>query len=125
LAGHLVGYEAALAIDAQARGLREIRAAVEGVVASGEVPPEHLLIRLAPQVGAGVRAFQDGLRHGAYNGALEAGTAVELASVLRYATRALPLELYELDHGRVGTPDGVVGDLAAAPPPAVAGLTRA
>ncbi|HEV7865555.1 MAG TPA: SIS domain-containing protein, partial [Acidimicrobiia bacterium] len=124
MAGHLFGYEAALAIDAQARGLREIRAAVEDVVGDGDGPPEHLLIRLAPRVASGVRAFQEGLRGGAYNGALEAGTAVELASVLRYATRALPLELYELDHGRVGTPGVVVEDLAAALTRAIDELTR-
>jgi glucosamine--fructose-6-phosphate aminotransferase (isomerizing) len=124
MAGHLFGYEAALAIDAQARGLREIRAAVEDVVGDGDGPPEHLLIRLAPRMAVGARAFQDGLRQGAYNGALEAGTAVELASVLRYATRALPLELYELDHGRVGTPGVVVEDLAAALTRAIDELTR-
>jgi glucosamine--fructose-6-phosphate aminotransferase (isomerizing) len=124
MAGHLFGYEAALAIDAQARGLREIRAAVEEVAGDGEAPPEHLLIRLAPRLAAGARAFQEGLRHGAYNGALEAGTAVELASVLRYATRALPLELYELDHGRIGTPGVVVEDLAAALTRAIDELTR-
>jgi glucosamine--fructose-6-phosphate aminotransferase (isomerizing) len=124
MAGHLFGYEAALAIDAQARSLREIRAAVEDVTAEGEVPPEHLLIRLAPRMTAGARAFQEGLRSGAYNGALEAGTAVELASVLRYATRALPLELYELDHGRVGTPGVVIEDLAAALTRAIDELTR-
>ena len=124
MAGHLFGYEAALAIDAQARGLREIRAAVEDVAGDADGPAEHLLIRLAPRVSAGVRAFQEGLRAGAYNGALEAGTAVELASVLRYATRALPLELYELDHGRVGTPGVVVEDLAAALTRAIDELTR-
>ena len=124
MAGHLFGYEAALAIDAQARSLREIRAAVEDVAAEGEGPPEHLLIRLAPRMAAGARAFQEGVRAGAYNGALEAGTAVELASVLRYATRALPLELYELDHGRVGTPGVVVEDLAAALTRAIDELTR-
>jgi glucosamine--fructose-6-phosphate aminotransferase (isomerizing) len=97
---------------------------VEDVTAEGEGPPEHLLIRLAPRVTAGARAFQEGLRSGAYNGALEAGTAVELASVLRYATRALPLELYELDHGRVGTPGVVVEDLAAALTRAIDELTR-
>ncbi|MEW6476067.1 MAG: SIS domain-containing protein [Actinomycetota bacterium] len=124
MAGHLFGYEAALAIDAQARGLREIRAALEDVVADAEGPAEHLLVRLAPRVAAGARAFQEGLRAGHYNGALEAGTAVELASVLRYATRALPLELYELDHGRIGTPGVVVEDLAAALTRAIDELTR-
>ncbi|HZI37616.1 MAG TPA: SIS domain-containing protein, partial [Acidimicrobiia bacterium] len=124
MAGHLFGYEAALAIDAQARSLREIRAVVEDVAGEGEGPPEHLLIRLAPRVTAGARSFQEGLRSGSYNGALEAGTAVELASVLRYATRALPLELYELDHGRVGTPGVVIEDLAAALTRAIDELTR-
>jgi len=124
MAGHLFGYEAALAIDAQARGLREIRAAVEDVVVGSDGPPEHLLVRLAPRMATGARAFLDGLRNGAYNGALEAGTAVQLASVLRYATRALPLELYELDHGRVGTPGVVVEDLAAALTRAIDELTR-
>src|SRR5581483_6240984 len=124
MAGHLFGYEAALAIDAQARGLREIRAAVEDVAGDSDGPAEHLLIRLAPRMSAGARAFQEGLRAGTYNGALEAGTAVELASVLRYATRALPLELYELDHGRVGTPAVVVEDLAAALTKAIDELTR-
>jgi glucosamine--fructose-6-phosphate aminotransferase (isomerizing) len=124
MAGHLFGYEAALAIDAQARGLREIRAAVEDVVAESDGPPEHLLVRLAPRMAAGARAFLAGVRDGDYNGALEAGTAVQLASVLRYATRALPLELYELDHGRVGTPGVVVEDLAAALTRAIDELTR-
>jgi glucosamine--fructose-6-phosphate aminotransferase (isomerizing) len=124
MAGHLFGYEAALAIDAQARGLREIRAAVEDVVADGDGPPEHLMIRLAPRMAVGARTFQEGLRQGSYNGALEAGTAVELASLLRYATRVLPLELYELDHGRVGTPGVVVEDLVAALTRAIDELTR-
>jgi glucosamine--fructose-6-phosphate aminotransferase (isomerizing) len=75
-------------------------------------------------VAAGARAFQESLRAGAYNGSLEAATAVELVSVLRYATRALPLELYELDHGRVGTPGVVVEDLAAALTRAIDELTR-
>jgi len=44
--------------------------------------------------------------------------------VLHYATRALPLELYELDHGRVGTPGVVLEDLAAALTRAIDELTR-
>ncbi|MGH9022388.1 MAG: SIS domain-containing protein [Acidimicrobiia bacterium] len=124
MAGHLFGYEAALAIDALARGLRQVRAAVEEVVGDGSGPTEHLLVRLAPRIASGARSFQEGLREGAYNGALEAGTAVDLASVLRYATRALPIELYELDHGRVGTPGVVVEDLVIALTRAIDELTR-
>ena len=44
--------------------------------------------------------------------------------MLRYATRALPLELYELDHGRVGTPGAVVEDLVTALTRAIDELTR-
>ncbi|HLF40560.1 MAG TPA: glucosamine-6-phosphate synthase, partial [Acidimicrobiia bacterium] len=123
MAGHLFGYEAALAIDAQARGLRELRAVVEQVLTAGE-PQEHLLVRLAPQLRPGAAAFVEGLRDGTYNGSLEAGTAVQLASVLRYATRTVPLELYELDHGQVGTPGAVVEDLLAALTKAIDELTR-
>ncbi len=35
MVGHLFGYEAALAIDAQARPLREARAAIDDAVAFG------------------------------------------------------------------------------------------
>ena len=45
VAGHLFGYEAALAIDASARPLREIRAAIEPVVSTSN-DPDGLLDRL-------------------------------------------------------------------------------
>src|SRR5204863_6928679 len=43
MAGHLFGYEAALAIDAQARPLREVRAAIEEVASSASVHLDPLL----------------------------------------------------------------------------------
>ena len=39
-----------------------------------------------------------------YDGHLEASTAVRLASLLRYATGIMPLDAYQLEHGKVGTP---------------------
>jgi glucosamine--fructose-6-phosphate aminotransferase (isomerizing) len=122
MAGHLFGYEAALAIDAQARGLREMRAVVEEVVSDGA--GEDLVPVLGQRLAPAARAFQDELRRGGYNGALEAGTAVELTSVLRYTTGATPLEFYELDHGRVATPGVIVEDLLHTLTRAIDELTR-
>ena len=61
-----------------------------------------------------VARFLDDLRAGSYDGSLEASTAVRLASVLRYATGLIPLDAYQLDFGRVGTPAVVVQDLTDA-----------
>jgi glucosamine--fructose-6-phosphate aminotransferase (isomerizing) len=123
VAGHLFGYEAALAIDASARPLREIRAAIEPVVSASN-GPDGLLVRLADAIAQPARTFFDGLRDGAYDGSLEASTAARLASLLRYATGILHLDSYEIEHGKVGTPSGVVIDLISALTSAIDELTR-
>jgi len=123
--GHLFGYEAALAIDAQARGLREARGAVEDAIASPAVEDlDKLLADLRPTLEPIAARFHDGLRSGSYNGSLEAGTAVRLASMLRYATGLAPLDAYQVEHGRVGTPSVVIEDLTAALTAAIEELTR-
>ena len=123
--GHLFGYEAALAIDAQARPLREARGAIEEAVSGpGPIDADRLLIDLRPVFSASSDAFGDGLRSGAYDGHLEAGTAVRLSSMFRYATGLAPLEAYQSEHGRVGTPSGVIEDLTAALTGAIEELTR-
>jgi glucosamine--fructose-6-phosphate aminotransferase (isomerizing) len=123
MAGHLFGYEAALAIDAQARMLREARGVVEDVIASTR-EAEHVLgelrYRLEP---AGSRFFEQ-LRSGALNGHLEASTAVRLASLLRYALGMVPLESYEIEYGKLGSPAAVVEDLTAALTSGIEELTR-
>ncbi len=115
MAGHLFSYEAALAIDAQAHPLRGARAAIEGVLSSGpDVSPDDgddLLDRLGPALEPMAARFFDGLRTGDYDGQLEASTAVRLASQLRYALEILPLESYQVEHGKVGTPSVVIEDL--------------
>ena len=68
--------------------------------------------------------FFDGLRTGDYDGCLEAGTAVRLASLLRYATGVVPLDAYQIELGKVGTPSTVVEDLTAALTKAIEELTR-
>jgi glucosamine--fructose-6-phosphate aminotransferase (isomerizing) len=128
MAGHLFGYEAALAIDAQARPLREARAAIEAMVSEGAAEPPvgagDLLERLAPAIDRPAARFFDGLRSGEYDGHLEASTAVRLASSLRFALGAVPLDGYQLDHGRQGTPSVVVEDLITALTRAIEELTR-
>src|SRR5207247_2607529 len=66
----------------------------------------------------------DGIRSAAYDGHLEASTAMQITSVLRYARAQLPLEAYELDFGTIGTPGVVVDDLTAALTKGIDELTR-
>ena len=123
MAGHLFGYEAALAIDAQALPFRQARAAVEAV-ASSAASPDELLPALAARLDGPATRFLDGLRRGAYDGTLDAAAAVRLASVLRFAREQAPLEGYELEFGKVGTPSVVVQDLTDALTRAIEALTR-
>ena len=83
-----------------------------------------MLSRLSHELTSVARVFFDGLRSGSYDGDLEAGTAVQLASLLRYAIGGASLDLYEIDHGKVGTPSTVIEDLTAALTQAINELTR-
>jgi len=125
MAGHIFGYEAALSIDGQARPLRAARAAIEHAIE--KMPAGHedrLLDRLAAELEQAVQPFMRGLRDGSYNGNLEASTAVRLVSLLRYATGLLPLEGYEHETGKIGTPEALVSDLLDALNAGVDELTR-
>ena len=125
MAGHLFGYEAALAIDAQARPLREARAAIEDAV--GEVASadgDQLLRELRPALTTAATRFFDGLRSGIYDGNLEASTAVRLAASFRYALGIAPLDAYQAELGRIGTPAVVVDDLTTALTEGIEALTR-
>jgi glutamine---fructose-6-phosphate transaminase (isomerizing) len=125
MAGHVFGYEAALAIDSLAHPLRRARAAIEAMVASGGLSRgERLLTTLRPSVEPAARRFFDELRVGRYDGHLEASTAVRLATLFRYALGVVPLEAYQLDEGKVGTPAVVVDDLTAGLTRAIEELTR-
>jgi glucosamine--fructose-6-phosphate aminotransferase (isomerizing) len=125
VAGHLFGYEAALAVDASALPLREARMAIDSVLArDGAVGAPDLLQRLAPELERTATHFFAGLGTGGYDGNLEASTAVRLGSLLRYATGAVPLESYQVELGKVGTPSTVVEDLAASLSRAIDELTR-
>ena len=122
MAGHLFGYEAALAIDAQARPLREVRAAVEAVI--GGEDGLDVLEALAPLAVPPARTFLSGLRGGSYNGHLEASTAVRVANLLRHAMSDHGLEDYEAETGRVATPTAFLADLTDGLTKAIGELTR-
>jgi glutamine---fructose-6-phosphate transaminase (isomerizing) len=125
MVGHLFGYEAALAIDAQARPLREARAAIDTAIASG-LPDdgEALIDELRPVLTHTAARYFDGLRAGEYDGHLAASVAVRLASVWRFALGIVSLEAYQLEFGKVGTPGVVLEDLAVALGSAIDELTR-
>ncbi len=123
MVGHLFGYEAALAIDGSALPLREAREAIEhavGLGASGDV----VLDELHDALEGPARRFNDTLRTGAYDGVMEASTAVRLSSLLRDSLSDAPLETYQAESGKVGSPAVLVDDLAAALTRAIEELTR-
>lgn len=122
MAGHLFGYEAALAIDAQARPLREVRAAVEAAIDSRDAL--DALERLGPLAERPARQFLADLHSGAYDGHLEASTAVRVAGLLRHATNPNGLESYEAETGRVATPTAFLADLTDGLTLAIGELTR-
>jgi len=125
MVGHLFGYEAALAIDAQARPLREARAAIDSAIANGlSGDGESLLLSLRSTLAALAARFFDGLRSGEYDGHLEASSAVRLATVWRFALGTVPLEAYQVEYGKVGTPGVVLEDLVVALTECIDELTR-
>jgi glucosamine--fructose-6-phosphate aminotransferase (isomerizing) len=79
---------------------------------------------LRPALIAATVPFFEALRGGAYNGHLEASTAVRVSSLLRYAAGVLPVEGYELEYGKIGTPSAIVEDLVEALTAAIDELTR-
>jgi glucosamine--fructose-6-phosphate aminotransferase (isomerizing) len=126
MAGHVFGYEAALVIDALAEPLREARSAIEAATeTAAEIrDPLRLLERVRPVLRAPATRFNDGLRTGSFDGHLEPSTAVRIASLFRYATGVVPLDSYQIEHGKIGTPTEVLGDLMAALTTGIDKLTR-
>jgi glucosamine--fructose-6-phosphate aminotransferase (isomerizing) len=120
MVGHIFGYEAALAIDAQARTLRAVREAVEaGITRKGgfsRVDQESVQRAADP--------FVVGLREGRFDGNLSASTAVRLTGMLRYATGQAPLEGFEAETGKIGTPQAINDELLDALNEAIDELTR-
>lgn len=124
MAGHLFGYEAALAIDAQARPMREARSAIEQAAAHPQMSGEEALVSVESTLERTAASFFDLLRTGELNGHMEASTASRVASLLRFAIGSSPLEAYQIEYGKVGTPAVVLDDLAAALTLGIEELTR-
>jgi glucosamine--fructose-6-phosphate aminotransferase (isomerizing) len=123
MAGHLFGYEAALAIDASALPLREAREVIERAV-SEEATVDSVLTRLRDEIRPHAEQYVDGLRSNRYDGHLEASTAVHLAGLLRSVTSERAVEEYQTETGKVGSPSALVDDLVVALTRAIEELTR-
>ena len=123
MVGHLFGYEAALAIDALARPLRQTREVVERAVARGG-QGSVLLDKVHAEIGVPATRFFDLLATGTYDGNLEASTAVRVVGMLRTVMSANPLQSYQRDFGKIATPEALLDDLTAALTRAVDELTR-
>ena len=104
MVGHLFGYEAALAIDASARPLREAREAIEQAVADGPNGDAGGRPRCGPRSRRTRSASSTALRDHVYDGHLEASTAVRLVGLLRDLMSPNPVEQYAASSGKVGTP---------------------
>ena len=129
MVGHLFGYEAALAIDAQARPLREARAVIEAL-ASGPLgdPTVATSGEWLRRAGAGAEPGDGAVPRRVAAGQLQRpprgrdrGPA-GVAAALRH--RAMPLEGYELESGRSGRPRAVIADLLDALTAGIDELTR-
>ena len=127
MAGHVFGYEAALAIDALAAPMRDARSTIEAAtetVSPRADDPLRLLERVRAALRPHAARFFDWLRAGTYDGHLEPSTAVRIASLLRYATGITPLDLFQVEHGKIGTPGQVLADLMDALSTGIDKLTR-
>jgi glutamine---fructose-6-phosphate transaminase (isomerizing) len=123
MVGHLFGYEAALAIDASARPLREARELIERTL-DETFDGDDVLRRVRAGIGPMADRFHDGLRSGQYDGHLEASTAVKLTGVLRDFESDAPLEAYQRATGKIATPSVMIDELTAALTRAIEELTR-
>ena len=105
MAGHLFGYEAALAIDATARPLREAHGGHRAGRRATQRTADAVLSPRAPATSpAWPTQYLDGLRSHRYDGHLEASTAVRLAGLLRDVLAERPVEEYQAGSGKVGSP---------------------
>jgi glucosamine--fructose-6-phosphate aminotransferase (isomerizing) len=89
MVGHLFGYEAALAIDASARPLREARELIERVVGATDVGDDVVRLVTA-ELGPIAERFMINLRSNLYDGQMEASTAVTLTSPIGMPVNRTP-----------------------------------
>jgi glucosamine--fructose-6-phosphate aminotransferase (isomerizing) len=136
VAGHLFGYEAALAIDAQARLLRAARDAVTAAVTddpttasrAADPRPVGTAVDAAGELRRRLRAPADAvlreMTSGAFDGHLGAATGIQIASLLRYALAERGLEQFAADTGRPEVLSALVDDLLTGLSRGIDELTR-
>ncbi len=123
MAGHLFGYEAALAIDASAHPLRAARETIEELVGD-QLSGDDVLERLNRDLIPMARRFHDGVRTGLYDGHLEASSAVQLSRMFGHVLSDRPVHAYQQVSGKVATPSTLIDDLVVALSEAIDELTR-
>lgn len=123
MVGHLFGYEAALAIDASARPLREAREVVERAISCHD-DAAAVMSAVQNEMAAISECFLDGVRSRGYDGHLEASTAVWLTGLMRDMQSPTPIETFSASSGKAGTPGELLDDLVAALTRAIEELTR-
>ncbi len=123
MVGHLFGYEAALAIDALARPLREAREVIEHAVERGG-DANILLTKIRAELGVPATRFTDALATGNYDGNLEASTAVRIVTMLRDTLSSDPVQAYQRTSGKIASPELLLDDLTSALTRGVDELTR-
>jgi len=123
MVGHLFGYEAALAIDATARPLREIRESIKEI-AGTYTESTQVVTHIRRHAVQPAGRFFDALSMGQYDGTLEASTAVRLTSILYDVLSKDPIDAYQRHSGKVVTPAVLLDDLINALTKAIDELTR-
>lgn len=123
MVGHLFGYEAALAIDALARPLREAREVIEHAVERGG-DANVLLTKIRALLPVPATRFTDALATGNYDGNLEASTAVRIVTMLRDTLSNDPVQAYQQTSGKIASPELLLDDLTSALTRGVDELTR-
>ena len=83
-----------------------------------------MLVAVRGGIAGCAEQFVDGLRSSRYDGHLEASTAVRLAGLLRDVLSDQPVEEYQSESGKVGSPAALLDDLVAALTRAIEELTR-
>ena len=125
MVGHLFGYEAALSIDSLALPFRQTRSEIERILSKSPlISAQELLDNILEPLQVIAKSYFDGLRSGLYNGSLEASTAARISTLYRYALGSIPLDSYQIDTGKVGTPATLLEDLNAALTIGIEELTR-
>lgn len=124
MAGHLFGYEAALAIDAQGKAMRAARAVLDDVLSAehGDEEQKFAALRTAMvQPAAEILAL---MRSRQLDGHLQPSTAVRLSALLRAATGAIILDAVDAEVGTHVTPLSMMGALMETLSQAVDELSR-